>query len=298
MALLPGPLAAAVGQVGPQAPAVGVDVVDVEHPYLAGLYEQPADYRTVLVQRRFPLAVEPAPARVLMRLTDGGALLAAKPYGRGAVVLCATSCTPQWSNLPLTGLFLPLVNRVCLTSAAGAAAPSYPAGSAVSIQPPGPVSRWRCRRGRSSQVTPPPAGDAPPRGHRAPDRSRPDAPQAVFTATDRAGRVPLAGLARARGGEGLSGAFAVNADGGRERPDGDGRPRADRRAAQGRLAERGASAAAWRRFVRPQPPGPPGTTGGTCWWRLVIVLLVVEAVLANRLRPASSRPAAAGTVAP
>lgn len=63
-------------------------------------------------------------------------MLAAKPFGRGRVVLSATAAGPQWSNLPATGLFLPMVVRMSMQSRRrGMGDNSYPPGAKVQIRP-------------------------------------------------------------------------------------------------------------------------------------------------------------------
>lgn len=289
-ALLPATLSAAIGQIGPQAPATGVEDVDVEHPYLAGLYEQAADYKTVLVQRHFPLAVEPAPARVLMRLADGDALWVTKPYGRGAVVLCATSCGPQWSNLPLTGLFLPLVSRICLTSAAGGGAvPSYAPGAPVRIQPTRPEEAPAWPGDSVVQVTPPPSDDTPPAAVAIPLTGPGEAPEATFTATDRVGVYRWTASA---GSPRADGAFVVNADG----AESDLSPM-DAKALTGALLKSGWRSVTVGGSLEGVRSAAAARAAGHNWWDLlvvlVIVLLVAEAVLANRVRVVV--PAAAGS---
>ncbi len=295
--LLPGTLEPAVGQIGPQALATATDFVDVEHPYLAGLYEKASDYKTVLVQRYFPLTVEPASARVLVRLADGRALLATKPYGRGAVVLCTTSAGPQWSNLPLTGIFLPILSRVCLMSAAGGADQSFLAGATVTIPLPKPGGASGLPAGAVLQVTPPSVGDKTSPPIPVPLSGLPEAPQATFTATDQAGiyrwkvsSSPDAANAPARQVDAVAspaGAFAVNGDS----------AESDLAAMDARTLKEALTKAGWRNVLiggslAEVQSAAAARAAGHNWWdlllALVIVLLVVEAVVANRPRPAAT----------
>ena len=303
-ALLPGKLSPAVGQIGPQAPATSVEFVDTGHPYLAGLYEKPTDYMNVLVQRYFPLAAEatsalassepqpnsaaePSPARVLMRLAGGGTLLTTKPYGRGAVILCATSASPQWSNLPLTGLFLPMVSRICLASAPGSGADqSYPAGAAVRIQLPNLSGAAALPAKATVDVTPPSTDDAAPAAISVPIAGPPEAPQAVFTATDQAGVYRWKVSAAAAGKNALTGAFAINPDG----TEGD-LTAMDAGDLQKALVQAGWRSVSIGRTAAEVQSAATAAAAGHDWWdllaALVIVLLVVEAVVANR-RPAAA----------
>ena len=118
--LLPGRLGEAVGEVGPGAASVGAGDVRIDHPYFAGLYEDRADYLSVLVQRYYRLKLSAQPGQTLVRLANGEPLLQVKPFGSGRVVLCTTAASPKWSNLPITGLFLPMVARMSLLARPGA----------------------------------------------------------------------------------------------------------------------------------------------------------------------------------
>jgi len=71
--------------------------------------------KTAAVQRY--LRCEPAPAgeaRVLLHYDDEGAApaLVEKPFGEGRVFLFTTSADMEWSNLPLSPFFLPLLHEI------------------------------------------------------------------------------------------------------------------------------------------------------------------------------------------
>ncbi|MFX4929698.1 hypothetical protein ABTB76_19350, partial [Acinetobacter baumannii] len=58
---------------------------------------------------------EPAPdlsAKTWARLADGTPLVTGESRGDGKVVLVQTPATPDWSNLPLSGLFVDLLHRL------------------------------------------------------------------------------------------------------------------------------------------------------------------------------------------
>jgi len=135
--LLPGRLDKAVGDVGPAAASVALGAVDVAHPFFAGLYDTPADYLTVLVQRYWRISPSSNPGRCVARLANGDPLVQVKSFGAGRVVLCTTTCGPAWSNLPITGLFLPMIARMSLAARRELNAdPTYLAGARVTIRPP------------------------------------------------------------------------------------------------------------------------------------------------------------------
>jgi hypothetical protein len=292
--LLPMFLAEPVGQIGPESPAVAVDFVDREHAYLKGLYEKTEDYLGVLVQRHFRTAPGALPPRVLMRLAGGAALLAAKPFGAGSVVLCTTSAEPTWSNLPASPLFLPLVSRIALLAPRQQEQDdTYLTGSSVTICP--------TLRGRLAQGTQPattlgrlPAGtvvtvDIPASPGRSaesitlPLTAGPDGPTAILEDTDVAGLYrwqlssPLGAAPR------LGGSFAVNPNG--QECDLAGVSPADVKRALERAGFRqvqvGASVAEVRALA-------DRASQGKNWWDILaaatIALLLAETLVANRIR--------------
>ncbi|MEE8657433.1 hypothetical protein CGLAMM_09350 [Acetobacteraceae bacterium EV16G] len=52
------------------------------------------------------------PGRIWARLTDGTPLVTARNLGRGEIVLFHADSGPEWSNLPLTGLFPDMLDRI------------------------------------------------------------------------------------------------------------------------------------------------------------------------------------------
>jgi hypothetical protein len=135
--LLPGKLAAAVGQVGLDADATSVDYVDAEHPYFAGLHKSRAEYLGAQVQRYYRIEQSARPGRVLMRLATGEPLMLEKPFGNGRVVLCLTTASAQWTNLPLKDIFLCMISRMSLLARQDLWRDSmYLPDSTVTIRPP------------------------------------------------------------------------------------------------------------------------------------------------------------------
>ncbi len=270
--LLPGRIGAAVGQVGAAAPAVRA-VKDLQHPYLAGLYETPADYPEVLVQRYYRLAGGVTPAERVLSTPAGEPLLAAKDYHDGRVVLCATTASPEWNNLATDALLLSMTVRMCLEAGAKAGRDhTHLQGSAVTIRPPGAVPA-----GSAVSVTGP-EGLA----EVLPLRPGEGGPSAIFTNTGRAGvyEWQLAGVGPTSEAEGTKGSFVTNPDG-----------------AESDLA--GADAAVLAAQLRPanvffgksldevHAAAAKAAAGDNLWDRflvVVILLLVVEAVVANRFR--------------
>jgi hypothetical protein len=65
-------------------------------------------------------------ARVWAKLADGTPLVTARQEGRGWVVLCHVTATPDWSTLPLSGIFPALLQRLVATARGGAVPSSKP----------------------------------------------------------------------------------------------------------------------------------------------------------------------------
>jgi len=57
------------------------------------------------------------PTKTWAKLTDGTPLITAERRGQGWVILFHVTATPEWSNLPLTGLFVDLLRRMVDISA-------------------------------------------------------------------------------------------------------------------------------------------------------------------------------------
>jgi hypothetical protein len=90
--------------------------------------------------------------RVLVELDNGGPLAVEKSYGRGRVILFATSASDDWSDLPKRKAYLPLVHQMVRHLASGGRAgsrnltvgdvlsftpPALPEGAELTIEDPG-----------------------------------------------------------------------------------------------------------------------------------------------------------------
>jgi hypothetical protein len=69
---------------------------------------------------------------------NGGPLLLERKFGAGAVILCTTSCTPAWNNLPLKPYFVPVLHQIVyyLSRTGGGAEPSTPVGTPYLLKLP------------------------------------------------------------------------------------------------------------------------------------------------------------------
>ena len=54
--------------------------------------------------------------RVIAQLTDGTPLVTRKPLGTGEIVLFHVTANAEWSNLPLSGLFVQMLERLAVSS--------------------------------------------------------------------------------------------------------------------------------------------------------------------------------------
>ncbi len=300
--LLPGRLGEPVGQIGPDAPAAHLEWIDTRHEYFSGLYENPDDYPTVLAQRYYRLKPAAGGGQTLMQLADEAKspLVIRKPFGRGGVVLCTTTASPRWSNLCISPLFLPMVNRATLLAAEDSGrVETYLAGSPVTIRVDVPDLPSRA----VVSVTPP--------GEQAEGASAVTVPQqlkkteggyaAVFEDTGRLGRyrwkVVAPGLDDA---EAPSGAFVVNPPG----------TESDLRTIDaGQFAETAGEHGLGRVYTGATlgevNAAASAAAQGKNWWDLVtviaIVVLVVEVLVSNWIRgsgedemPAELNPRVAG----
>ncbi|MCK5558926.1 MAG: hypothetical protein KAJ01_11120, partial [Candidatus Hydrogenedentes bacterium] len=87
-----------------------------------------------LTQRYFKLSVPPDGGKVLMRLSNGDPLLVERRIGTGRVLWCTTTGSPRWTTFPTTGLFLPVVVRAALAAGGRRGADeSYTADAPVTI---------------------------------------------------------------------------------------------------------------------------------------------------------------------
>ena len=268
--LLPGRIDRAVGQVGLTGDAVRA-VKDLRHGYLAGLYETAADYPEVLVQRYFRLAGRHGDVENVLSAPGGDPIVCAKDFGAGRVVLVTTTASCEWNNLSATALLLPMLNRICLDAGARRGADcTYPTGRDVTIRPAGAATA-----GAAVNVTPPEGPEEV-----LPLTAGQAGPEATFAGAARPGLYHWAVAGAGPEAAGLRGAFAVNADG----------AECDLSQTHPLAIERALAPA--EVYVRPSlrevNAAAAEAAGGSNFWAhvlaVVILLLVIEAVVANRFR--------------
>jgi hypothetical protein len=105
------------------------DKVELRHPIFEGMFESPS---TALSKQstasptggargiesphirssvRFGLTIRSTP---IITMTNGGAFLTEHSTGSGKILLFAVPTTTEWSDLPLKGLFVPMIHRAVL----------------------------------------------------------------------------------------------------------------------------------------------------------------------------------------
>ena len=92
----------------PQPTTIDTSTLDTAHPMLHFLAGHGSPL-SAIVERFIPTTARTPAAHVLGSFATGDPFLIDAPFGRGHVVLVTCSLRSQWSTLPLTSLYLPLV---------------------------------------------------------------------------------------------------------------------------------------------------------------------------------------------
>lgn len=104
-------------------------------PIFAGLKLPPGAVPALTARRMLRARTEPAPAGdVLLMLGEDTPLLWSRTVGAGRVLLFAVSADRQWSDLPLSPWFLPLIHQIVLTHGGATQQPLYEWGSTPGFQ--------------------------------------------------------------------------------------------------------------------------------------------------------------------
>jgi hypothetical protein len=284
---LPGRLEEPVGQVGTRAAARQLAWVNVKDPLLAGLHDSMSEYLNTIVYRYWRLDRRNLPGSPLMRLSDGGNLAITRRFGEGRVVLVTTTSSPEWTNFPASGTFLPMMARAALRSGKDAdRSRTFTVGQPVTITP-GSIERQGGAPSPVVRVDLPGNGE----GDRFVTLGLTDG-SVRFTQTDRPGTYTWVVEGAGPADAGMRGEFVVNAHG----PEGN-LAAANMDALRERLAERGIGQVYAGRSLAEVHAAAAADAQGTNWWDLgimvVIFLLVVEAIIANRHRREETIPAGA-----
>jgi von Willebrand factor type A domain/Aerotolerance regulator N-terminal len=147
--LLPAKLVKIDTSAGDLRDAFAVSTVAYDHPALSA-FGDPKFASLNVVQFKSLWRIEADPAAVLMKAINDGPLLCEKAYDKGRVMLFASSCHRNWTNLPLKPAFLPFIHRLvtylalqpgsqqafATTGEAVALHPTAQAGTPVLVKPP------------------------------------------------------------------------------------------------------------------------------------------------------------------
>jgi hypothetical protein len=279
--LMPGFLGAPVGDVDPQAGGKAFARLDTKHRLLADLYKADSEYPPIQVRRYFPVSLAPGQVEVPIRHPNatvdpaGDPLLIVKRLGRGQVILCATSASPVWSNLCSRAVFLPMAFRMSLSAASEhLGAGTYAPGDNVGI--PARLRKWPDRpavnvtmpNGKVQRVAA--GGNAEP--------------TFVFTRTTQLGRYDWTAEGAAADEPGASGLFVVSPS-----PAECDLTPVEHEAMKRAIAGRGVrNVYVGSSLPAPGAPAQAAVSMEHRWWdvllSIVVLLLVVEAVVANRFR--------------
>lgn len=100
----------------------GLAETDTDHPLFAGVFDTATPTpESPDVRRAIRYAPGGGDESTLMRLSAGPPLVQDVRHGNGRVLLAGVAADPSWSDLPLRGLFVPLVYRSVAFLSAGAA---------------------------------------------------------------------------------------------------------------------------------------------------------------------------------
>lgn len=99
-----------VGLVGRRSSYLTLGPVNYEHPLFQGIFEKVGRLRSPQFYYSYRL-VAARNASPIIKLSNGEPLLTEVALDRGRALLMPTSLNPDWSNLPLKGIFVPLMNR-------------------------------------------------------------------------------------------------------------------------------------------------------------------------------------------
>jgi hypothetical protein len=275
-AVLPGKILQAVGQVGPDADAVGLAAVDIADPYLKGLFKERSDYLSPLVRRYFRMDRTGYGSTVLMGLANRDPLMLTRRVGRGRITVCATAASGQWSNFLGSGanVIVSMVIRACLLAPRGQGAPDgYLWGAQVPIRPKG------AKRGSVKVTLPVKQGPK----HKAVTLSLGAGGQATFTDTERIGIYHWRVTGSQADKPGNTGSFAVNPSGAES--DLNGYNAAEFRSVLSKAGHKKVYVGSTLKEVNAAAVADAQPTE---WWDVVciavILLLIVEALVANRHR--------------
>ncbi len=107
-----------IGEIGARDSHLTLGKIDFSHPIFAGVFEdQKKDVESPQFYFLTKMKLKPQQEKVI-EFSNGDPFLVESNFGQGKVMLFASAIDPNWSDLYLKGLFVPLMNR-CVMYLAG-----------------------------------------------------------------------------------------------------------------------------------------------------------------------------------
>lgn len=104
-----------------ESETTSIGQLDASNPIFGFLHGKVNDAASVKIRRYFPISAIAPAANVIGRYAAGSPWVVTANFGRGRVVLFTTSLDGGWNDLPLSELFLPLLQNTVRYLAAGKA---------------------------------------------------------------------------------------------------------------------------------------------------------------------------------
>jgi hypothetical protein len=127
------------GSLGEARSIAAFDRVDLQHPLFEGVFDRTGepdeDVRVESPDIYYAMNYSPSggSAQTLIELSNGFPFLQELRHGRGVALLMAVAADPEWSDLPVRGLFIPLLYRSVYYLSAGESV----AGEQLTVGQPG-----------------------------------------------------------------------------------------------------------------------------------------------------------------
>lgn len=127
------------GSLGDARPIAAFDRVDLQHPLFEGVFDRTGspdeDVQVESPDIYYAMNYSPSggSAQTLVELSNGFPFLQEVRHGGGVTLLMAVAPDPQWSDLPVRGLFIPLLYRSVYYLSAGESV----AGEQLTVGQPG-----------------------------------------------------------------------------------------------------------------------------------------------------------------
>ncbi len=103
-----------IGTVGSRTSFVTIRNIDFSHPIFSGVFEQPPQ-EVESPQFYFALKMKLNPShQSIIEFSTGDPFLVESNFGSGRMMVFASALDPNWSDLYLKGLFVPLMNRAVM----------------------------------------------------------------------------------------------------------------------------------------------------------------------------------------